>query len=365
MQDDNHGHRSAATSDVPQVGSNVWSAGGDFLGTAEEVLGDYFRMRSRDGREYWLPRTAVISADGRTTVDFEEDDLLTRTVPAPDAYEESQYLEAERRTDEQDEQREHVLRELSEQREALRDKGALPDAARTIGEPVEAELHEMEDAPAAGRAPQTAAPEEQPREVPRDAGRGQPHVRGWEQGEAIARGGAPRSTEDRLDRVAIQLQRVIAGNLGRLPASGAVQSALRGDWMGHPLHPALTDAVAAGLTMAVIFDALDAAGNARLRNAADISLAFGLVSAVPTALAGSADWQSAEGRARRLGLFHILANTTATSAGVASMVQRMRHRRAAGRLFALGAFAAVNVGAFIGGKLVYNEGMGVSRTGRS
>jgi uncharacterized membrane protein len=162
-----------------------------------------------------------------------------------------------------------------------------------------------------------------------------------------------------LDAAATALQRIMRTAFEHAPASEATQDALRGRWLGHPLHPALTDAVMSGLTMCSVFDALDALGDSRFRRAADAAVLFGVVSALPTALAGAADWQHAEGRARRLGLLHIAANSMVLACSTASLVARGRGRRGRGRVWALIGFGLLNAGAYLGGMLIYHEGMGV------
>jgi hypothetical protein len=127
------------------AGTDVWSRDGELLGTVEQVLGDYFQLRPTEGgRQHWFPLASVETGGSRATVDFEHGDVLASSVPAPDAYEQSQYIEADERSDEQEAQREHLLHDLADQRQKLHSEGALPDADRTVGEPVEQELGEME-----------------------------------------------------------------------------------------------------------------------------------------------------------------------------------------------------------------------------
>lgn len=114
------------------------------------------------------------------------------------------------------------------------------------------------------------------------------------------------------------------------------------------------------MTMAVVFDALEVAGARTFRPAADASLAFAFAWTFPTALAGAADWQFAGERARRIGMFHMAANAVSSVCTVISLNSRMRGRRRSGRMWALAAFGTLNVGAYLGGELVYDEGMRVA-----
>jgi hypothetical protein len=126
------------------TGTNVWTRDGEFIGTVAQVLGDYFQLYSQERGRHWFALSSVEADGQRATVDFDAGDLLASTVPAPDAYEESQYIESDERTEEQDEQREQVLRDLAEQRREISSEGALPAAERTVGESVEQELREIE-----------------------------------------------------------------------------------------------------------------------------------------------------------------------------------------------------------------------------
>ncbi len=91
---------------------------------------------------------------------------------------------------------------------------------------------------------------------------------------------------------------------------------LHGTWLGHPLHPALTDVpIGAWACMAL----LDTVGQ---EDAADATLAIGILGALPTALAGAVDWTETGGSVRRTGLVHGLLNTVALGCFVGSLAAR-------------------------------------------
>ncbi len=172
----------------------------------------------------------------------------------------------------------------------------------------------------------------------------------------------PRTTPESrpgaaTDGDANAVQKAVRSAFDALPGGKRIENALRGSWLGHPLHPALTDAVTAGLTMSVVFDTLDPKNEKGIGKAADVSIAWALAWTLPTALAGAADYQSARGRARCIGVLHVLANTASTVFSVLSLLARGRGSRGAGRMWGLLAFTAVNVGAYLGGELVFDEGM--------
>src|ERR1051326_8676803 len=86
------------------------------------------------------------------------------------------------------------------------------------------------------------------------------------------------------------------------PAGQATKNALNGVWLGHPLHPALTDVPIGAWLLSLIFDFT---GHDR---GADMALNIGVLAAVPTAVSGAADWADAGDEPRRLGLVYRLLN---------------------------------------------------------
>ena len=79
---------------------------------------------------------------------------------------------------------------------------------------------------------------------------------------------------------------------------GPAKDLLSGTWLGHPLHPMLTDLPIGFWTSAMAVDFL--AGQ-KGHKAADRLVALGVLSALPTAAAGLADWSDTMGEERRLG----------------------------------------------------------------
>ena len=140
-----------------------------------------------------------------------------------------------------------------------------------------------------------------------------------------------------------------------------VKSALNGVWLGHPLHPALTDVPLGAWTTAV---ALDAAGVVTRRDefagCASVAIAVGLVGAIGSAVTGVTDWSDTDGRSRRIGFVHGALNLTATGLFATSLVMRRRARGARGRVCALLGYAVALGAAYLGGDLVYGEQIGVN-----
>src|SRR5215469_9082828 len=93
------------------------------------------------------------------------------------------------------------------------------------------------------------------------------------------------------------------------PTAQKMKNALHGTWLGHPLHPALTDVPIGAWTAAMLFDAIDAVSDRRdFRIATEGALAIGIAGALAAAAAGLTDWQDIDPPARRIGLTHGLLN---------------------------------------------------------
>ena len=134
-----------------------------------------------------------------------------------------------------------------------------------------------------------------------------------------------------------------------------------GRWLGHPLHPALSDLPIGLWTGAMVLDAVDRSPPRRGIDAAGTLGAAGLLAAGAAALTGLTDWTVSDGEDRRVGLFHGLLNTAAVGLQAASLGTRMAGHRGVAR--ALGAAGlTVTVGAaYLGGHLVFARGVMVSR----
>ena len=147
-----------------------------------------------------------------------------------------------------------------------------------------------------------------------------------------------------------------------LPSGGGVKDVISGTWMGHSLHPLLTDVPIGTWTSAML---LDLFGGASSRPAAQKLVGLGLVASVPTAWAGWADWADTEpgnDPVRRVGMAHAIANGAAIGLYGASFAARRRGAHATGVLFGLGGAAAMGAGGWLGGDLVFTRGVGVNET---
>ena len=152
----------------------------------------------------------------------------------------------------------------------------------------------------------------------------------------------------------------VAGVVRSVLPGGPVKDALSGTFLGHPLHPLLTDVPIGSWTSAVMLDWI---GGSESRTAARRLLAAGILAALPTAAAGYSDWADTEmssDTVRRTGLVHAAANIAALSMFTASYLARRRGR--GGRLLALTGAGAMAAGGHLGGHLSFVEGVGVDQT---
>lgn len=147
-----------------------------------------------------------------------------------------------------------------------------------------------------------------------------------------------------LDRPVQALEPSIQSMFG----TGRRASVLRGDWLGHAVHPLLTDVVLGTWTSATV---LDIFGGPNSSAAAQRLVGTGLLAAGPTAWAGWAEWSAAGPREKRVGLVHAVTNAVAISAYAASWVARRNGRHGTGARLALAGATVSGVGAYLGGHL--------------
>jgi|SRR5579862_6597898 len=146
--------------------------------------------------------------------------------------------------------------------------------------------------------------------------------------------------DSRLDGVVAAGQRVT-----RLIRPGRVRDALHGVWLGHPVHPVLTQASVGAWLSATILDLTG--GDQR---AARRLVAAGLAAAIPAALAGAADWSEQHEQQMRVGVVHAAGNAVAAGLYGASLISRGPR---AGRLLRLAGLAAVSASGLLGGHIAF------------
>jgi uncharacterized membrane protein len=160
----------------------------------------------------------------------------------------------------------------------------------------------------------------------------------------------------------LESNRSIDGSLGAYEwASGALNQGrtgaiLRGEWLGHALHPLMTD-VPLGCWMSASL--LDVVGGRRSRTSARRLLGIGILAAVPTAASGLADYGSiTTERSRRVAAVHGTGNTLALLAYVRSWRLRGRGHHLRGMAWALTGGAMAVVTGYLGGHLSFARNVG-------
>lgn len=142
----------------------------------------------------------------------------------------------------------------------------------------------------------------------------------------------------------------------RLIGRGAFAGALRGSWLGHPVHPLLVTLPIGTWLTSMVFDVIfkDATTARRL-------LAVGLAATPPTLLAGWSDYVSLSRRQQRVGLVHAATNFVGVVMFALSYRAYRKERRQAARMFSLLGLAVISAGGALGGHLSYAQGAGMFR----
>src|SRR5579885_3048859 len=168
-----------------------------------------------------------------------------------------------------------------------------------------------------------------------------------------------------LDPISDVLQKAINGAFSSGGAAGQrIANALHGTWLGHPLHPVLTDVPIGAWTVALVLDIAEGStGNKKYARGADAAITVGLIGAVGAAITGLTDWHKIDGKPRRLGITHGLLNTIAAGLYTSSLIARRRKSRSTGRVLSGIGYAIAATSAYLGGNLVYQERIGVDHTG--
>jgi nitrite reductase/ring-hydroxylating ferredoxin subunit/uncharacterized membrane protein len=163
--------------------------------------------------------------------------------------------------------------------------------------------------------------------------------------------------QESLDTIAERAAQIVRGVMSRL--GRPTTNAMHGTWLGHPLHPALTDVPLGAWSVTFVADLLEMSGWKRSAGVGDASAAVGLAGAAAAAFTGWNDWQHTYGRSRRIGLVHGLLNSAIAALYTGSMMSRKSGNRGRGMFFSMSGFALSGLSAYLGGVLVYSEGIGV------
>jgi uncharacterized membrane protein len=124
---------------------------------------------------------------------------------------------------------------------------------------------------------------------------------------------------------------------------------LRGAWLGHAVHPPLTDVPIGLWTSALV---LDLVGGPSARPAATRLVGLGVLAFAPTAATGWAEWSAIGVREQRVGVVHAASNVAAVWLFAASWRARRKGSYTAGKALGLAASSVLGVGGYLGGHLI-------------
>jgi nitrite reductase/ring-hydroxylating ferredoxin subunit/uncharacterized membrane protein len=161
-----------------------------------------------------------------------------------------------------------------------------------------------------------------------------------------------------LDPVAEQVGKAVRGVL----SGGPIKDALSGTWLGHAVHPMLTDVVVGSFTAASLLDLLAPHDDGQ---ASERLIALGLTAYLPTAAAGINDWADSEpvdATVRRAGLVHAGSNLIGATFYTASLRARRRGSRGRGAALGFAGMAVMAAGGYLGGHLSLSKGVGPDQT---
>src|SRR5690349_17378842 len=108
---------------------------------------------------------------------------------------------------------------------------------------------------------------------------------------------------------------------------GRLDETLRGKWLGHPVHPLLVTVPIGAWASAALLDAVGGQEEAARR-----VVGAALLSLLPTAVTGLADWSGLDERARRVGVLHAAGNIVSGAFLGASYAARRQGRHRTGAL---------------------------------
>jgi nitrite reductase/ring-hydroxylating ferredoxin subunit/uncharacterized membrane protein len=154
----------------------------------------------------------------------------------------------------------------------------------------------------------------------------------------------------------------IAGKVRGAVGPGPLRDLLAGTWLGHALHPLLTDVVIGSWTSATLLDLI---GGDDGSDSAGRLIGVGMAAYPLTAATGATDWADAEPadpRVRRVGLVHAATNSVALGLYGASFLARRNGSRGRGKVLALAGMTVLSAGGYLGAHLTFARGVGPNQT---
>jgi nitrite reductase/ring-hydroxylating ferredoxin subunit/uncharacterized membrane protein len=175
---------------------------------------------------------------------------------------------------------------------------------------------------------------------------------------------APQPFAEQLSDALQHVIGVIVGSQRKPPRR--LKSLLNGTWLGHPLHPVITDVPVTAWILTAVFDVIWLIAQPTwAAYGAFVTVIVGLFGAVGAIVTGLTDWSDTYGAERRVGLNHALFNACATILYLVSFVLRLLAGPGDGIAAVILGFvglASVIYAAYLGGDMVFAKGTGVNHT---
>ncbi len=158
-----------------------------------------------------------------------------------------------------------------------------------------------------------------------------------------------------------KLMNAILGNSAMRP----LKTFLNGTWLEHPLHPVLTDVPVGGWTVAILLDLVALIfGVQNLGLASGIAQGLGILAALGAIVTGLADWMDVDPPELAVGVTHGLINIAGTILFLISFAVLWANGwtiTLADFIPAILGYLTISVGAYLGGSLVFRQGVMVNR----
>ncbi len=163
------------------------------------------------------------------------------------------------------------------------------------------------------------------------------------------------------------LQSVIGAVVGsRRKPPRRLKTLLNGTWLGHPLHPAITDVPIGAWLLTALFDILWLIAPTNFSWAArgaEVTVLLGIAGALGAVVTGMTDWSDTYGRERSIGFLHGTFNLAATVLYAISAWLRFTvssGESVAAAVIGFVGLAALLYAAYLGGEMVFTQGTGVN-----
>lgn len=140
-----------------------------------------------------------------------------------------------------------------------------------------------------------------------------------------------------------------------------VKDFLNGVWLGHVLHPVLTDVPIGSWTATMLLDlAWLSDEDEGIARAADLIMGLGMMGALGSAVTGLTNWIDTDGAEQRTGMLHALLNISATLLNGSSTLLRFTGQRRNAIALSTTAYVISLYSAYLGGDLAFSNAIGVN-----